>query len=59
MTLESAEAFIRASSESTQKQIELNNQSLINSLDAADRIIMRKAAETTIQLATQQPANPQ
>lgn len=56
MTLD-AKAQMDLATESTQKQIEMNKQMLVNNLDAADRIIMRKAAEATIQIA-QAPATP-
>lgn len=53
MTLDEARAQIEAATDSARKQIELSNLSLTNNLDAADRIIMRKAADATIQLATE------
>ena len=51
----SLEKFIDLTTKSVKDQQEANNQALINSLDAADRIIMRKAADAAIQIA----ANPQ
>lgn len=53
MTLDDAKAQIEAATQSASQQLELNKTSLTNQLDAADRIIMRKAAEATIQLAQQ------
>ncbi len=42
-----------AATKSAREQIEVNKEMLTNNLDAADRIIMRKAAETTMELAKQ------
>jgi hypothetical protein len=59
MNLDSARAQMDLATESTQKQIEVNQQMLTNNLDAADRIIMRKAAEATITIASTPTPDPQ
>lgn len=58
MNFETAKAAIDLATASTEKQIEMNQKMLANNLDAADRIIMRKAADATIQIATTPTSDP-
>jgi len=51
MDLDKAKAQVEAATDSAKQQIELNKSVVENQLDAADRIILRKAADTTIELA--------
>ena len=51
MTPDQVERFIKLGSQSTQEQMELNKTSINNQIDAADRLVMRKAAETVMELA--------
>lgn len=51
MDLDRAKAQMEAATQSAKQQIDLNQQMLTNNLDAADRIIMRKAADATIAMA--------
>jgi hypothetical protein len=51
MNLDAAKALNEAATQSAKDQIELNRTSLENQLDAVDRMILRKAADTTIELA--------
>lgn len=51
MQLDAAKALNEAATQSAKDQIELTRASLENQLDAADRMILRKAADTSIQLA--------
>lgn len=52
------EAMLNLNKKSTQDQHDLNEKSLTASLDAADRIIMRKAADAAIQIASTPQADP-
>lgn len=56
--LDKAKAFNAAATESAKQQMELSKESLANQLDAADRIIMRKAADVAIQLAEMPETDP-
>lgn len=56
--LDKAKAFNAAATESVKQQMELSKESLANQLDAADRIIMRKAADVAIQLAEMPETDP-
>lgn len=56
--LDKAKAFNAATTESVKQQMELSKESLANQLDAADRIIMRKAADVAIQLAEMPETDP-
>ena len=58
MNLDQAKAQMAAATESAKSQIELNQQSLSNHLDAADRIVMRQAAEATIAIAKAPTSDP-
>ena len=49
--LDKAKAFNEAATESVKAQLQLTKDSLANQLDAADQITLRKAADTTIELA--------
>lgn len=51
MDIDRAKAQIDAATQSARQQLELNQQSLTNNLDSADRITMRRAAEAAIELA--------
>lgn len=51
MNLDNAKQQIEAATQSAKDQLALNQQMVTNQLDAADRIILRKAADTTIELA--------
>ena len=58
MTLEEAKAQMEAATASAKAQIEVHKASLGNQLDAADRVIMRKAADTVLTITPAVVANP-
>lgn len=58
MTLEEAQAQMAAATKSAQEQLELNKQSLTNQLDAGDRLMLRKAADVSLNLAELAATDP-
>jgi hypothetical protein len=52
MDLGRAKEQIEAATQSAKDQMALNQQMVTNQLDAADRIVLRKAADTAIELAS-------
>jgi hypothetical protein len=58
MNLDSAKAHMDAATRSAREQIELNKLSLDNKLEAADREVLRKAANTMLELAPALAADP-
>ncbi len=58
MNLDSAKAQMEAATQSAKDQIELNEQVLVNKLDAADRVILFKAANTVLSLTPAIASDP-
>jgi hypothetical protein len=58
MTSDEARAQMDLATESAKQQIELTRSSIENQLDACDRIILRKAADATINIAELAAADP-
>lgn len=58
MNLDAAKAQITAATDSAKQQLELNRTMVENQLDACDRILARKAADTVLTVAGAIGADP-
>ena len=56
--LDKAKAQMDAATKSAEDQLELTKTSIQNQMDAADRIVMRKAAETVLDITPAVAADP-
>ena len=58
MNLDDAKAQVDAMTAAVKQQMAANKESVANQLDASDRIIMRKAADTVLTIVPAVVANP-